>query len=64
MKNALGKQNRDIAYSLCQYGMGEVWKWGKDVGGNCWRTTGDIVDTWGSLQGILKLQEGLSLIHI
>ena len=59
MKNALGKQNRDIAYSLCQYGMGEVWKWGKDVGGNCWRTTGDIVDTWGSLQGILKLQEGI-----
>jgi alpha-galactosidase len=22
--------------------MGEVWKWGGQVGGNCWRTTGDL----------------------
>jgi alpha-galactosidase len=37
----LQKQNRDIVFNLCQYGMGEVWKWGGDVG-NCWRTTGDL----------------------
>ncbi len=23
-----------------------------EVGGNCWRTTGDITDTWGSMAGI------------
>ena len=40
---------RDIVYSLCQYGMGNVWEWGAAVGGNCWRTTGDITDTWGSM---------------
>jgi alpha-galactosidase len=28
--------------NLCQYGMGDVWKWGGAVGGNCWRTTGDL----------------------
>ena len=38
--------DRDIVYSLCQYGMGNVWEWGADVGGNCWRTTGDITDMW------------------
>ena len=26
----------------CQYGRLDVWKWGADVGGNLWRTTGDI----------------------
>jgi alpha-galactosidase len=33
---------RDIVYNLCQYGMGDVWTWGAAVGGNCWRTTGDL----------------------
>ena len=41
MSHELQKQNRDIVFNLCQYGMGEVWKWGGDVG-NCWRTTGDL----------------------
>lgn len=52
MKDALDKSGRDIVYSLCQYGMGDVWNWGAEVGGNLWRTTGDIVDTWGSMTGI------------
>ena len=34
--------DRDMVFNLCQYGMGEVWKWGGDVGGQCWRTTGDL----------------------
>jgi alpha-galactosidase len=52
MHNALRKQNRDIVYSLCQYGMKDVWKWGASVGGNLWRTTGDIDDSWESFKGI------------
>jgi hypothetical protein len=52
MKQALDKTGRDILYSLCQYGMGDVWKWGGTLGANSWRTTGDIVDTWGSMSGI------------
>lgn len=52
MKQYLRKVNRDIHYSLCQYGMGEVWKWGSEADGNSWRTTGDIEDTWESLSGI------------
>jgi alpha-galactosidase len=52
MRAALDKAPRDIVFSLCQYGMGDVWEWGAQVGGNCWRTTGDITDTWGSMSGI------------
>ena len=46
MRAALDRANRDIFFSFCQYGMGDVWKWGAETGGNCWRTTGDIVDNW------------------
>jgi alpha-galactosidase len=52
MGKHLRDQKRDIVYSLCQYGMADVWKWGGSVQGNCWRTTGDITDTWRSLSGI------------
>jgi alpha-galactosidase len=38
----LSKQPRDIVLNLCQYGMGGVWQWGKEVGGNSWRTAGDL----------------------
>jgi alpha-galactosidase len=52
MRDALKQQQRDIVFSLCQYGMKEVWKWGGEVNGNLWRTTGDITDTWESMSGI------------
>jgi alpha-galactosidase len=52
MGKFLRAQNRDIVFSLCQYGMADVWKWGGSVEGNCWRTTGDITDTWRSLSRI------------
>ena len=32
--------------------MADVWKWGGSVNGNCWRTTGDITDTWRSMSDI------------
>jgi alpha-galactosidase len=52
MGDALLKTGRPIVYSLCQYGRFDVWKWGPEVGGNLWRTTGDIRDTWESMTGI------------
>ena len=41
MWGELQKLDRDIVFNLCQYGMGDVWKWGGEVG-HCWRTTGDL----------------------
>jgi len=58
MRQALDECGRDIVYSLCQYGMGDVWQWGRDVGGNLWRTTGDIGDSWSSMSGIGFGQNG------
>jgi alpha-galactosidase len=52
MRKALDSVPRDIVFSLCQYGMGDVWKWGAQVGGNSWRTTGDINDTWSRMSAI------------
>lgn len=37
--------------------MGDVWKWGDAVGGQCWRTTNDITDTWESVKGIALSQD-------
>ncbi|MCF7707636.1 MAG: NPCBM/NEW2 domain-containing protein [Verrucomicrobia bacterium] len=42
MGRILRKQDRDILLNICQYGMGKVWEWGAEVGGNSWRTTGDL----------------------
>jgi len=52
MGGILKNVGRDIVYSLCQYGWGEVWKWGEEVGGQCWRTTRDISDNWSSMSNI------------
>jgi alpha-galactosidase len=38
--------------------MGNVWEWGGTVGGNCWRTTGDITDTWDRMTGNGFWQDG------
>ena len=59
MQRALRMQPRDIVYSLCQYGMGDVWKWGAKVDGQTWRTTEDIEDTWESMSGIGFRQNAL-----
>ena len=52
MRASLDKVHRDIMFSFCQYGMGDVWNWGTETGGNSWRTTGDIEDTWKSMSTI------------
>jgi alpha-galactosidase len=50
MAAALHAVPRDIVFSFCQYGMGDVWKWGAETGGNSWRTTGDIHDSWENMR--------------
>jgi len=52
MGDALKATGRPIVYSLCQYGLQKVWEWGASVGGNLWRTTGDIEDKWDSMSTI------------
>lgn len=42
MGSILKSLDRDVVFNLCQYGMGDVWKWGGKIGGHCWRTSGDL----------------------
>ena len=59
MHDALAATGRPIVYSLCQYGMERVWRWGPSVGGNLWRTTGDISDHYDRMALIGFQQNGL-----
>ena len=47
MRDALARTGRPIVYSLCEWGLEQVWTWGADVG-NMWRTTDDIQNNWAS----------------
>jgi alpha-galactosidase len=60
MRRALDKTGRPIVLSLCQYGRDDVWKWGASVGGNLWRTTGDIDDSYARMAKIGFSQAGLA----
>jgi len=57
MGDYLRQQPRDIVFSVCQYGMSDVWTWGDFVNGNCWRTSNDITDTWTSVKNIALAQD-------
>jgi alpha-galactosidase len=66
IREALNASGRPIVLSICEWGTAKPWLWGKEVGGNLWRTTGDITDQWdGKKDGslgmltILDLQVGL-----
>jgi len=59
MADALRQSGRPIVLSLCQYGHQNVWRWGAMVGGNLWRTTGDIEDNYRSMAYIGFGQNGL-----
>lgn len=60
MHKALLKTGRPMVFSLCQYGADAVWRWGASVGGNSWRTTGDISDKYSSMTTIGFEQAGLA----
>lgn len=63
MGQALKNTSRSITYSICNWGLFAPWKWAPKTGGNYWRTTPDIIDSWktnpiwyGSVMSILKRQ--------
>jgi alpha-galactosidase len=60
MHSALQKTGRPMVFSLCQYGNDAVWQWGNSVGGNLWRTTGDITDRYSRMAEIGFAQAGLA----
>ena len=60
MGKALKATGRPIVFSLCQYGWDAPWEWAPALGGNSWRTTGDISADWDRIYAILSQQDGLA----
>ena len=46
IRRALDASGRPIVLSICEWGTHQPWLWGQEVGGNLWRTTGDIQPRW------------------
>jgi len=59
MSKALKATGRPIVLSLCQYGWDAPWEWAPALGGNLWRTTGDITPQWDRIYAIASQQAGL-----
>ncbi|KAL6751317.1 glycoside hydrolase superfamily [Haematococcus lacustris] len=49
MRDALNASGRPILYSLCSWGSGQPWQWGKQVG-NSWRVGIDLFAVWDDSQ--------------
>ena len=60
LQAATAKTGRPIVFSLCQYGWDAPWEWAPALGGNLWRTTGDIQARWQSIYDIASEQDGLA----
>ncbi|WP_053096220.1 glycoside hydrolase family 27 protein [Frateuria defendens] len=59
MRKALDATGRPVVYALCSYGWGRVWEWGGEVGGNLWRTTIDIEQSYQSMMFNASAEAGL-----
>jgi len=59
LKDATQQTGRPIVFSLCQYGWDAVWEWAPALGGNLWRTTGDISPRWDRIYDLASQQAGL-----
>jgi alpha-galactosidase len=55
IRHALDASGRPIVLSICEWGTAKPWLWGREVGGNLWRTTDDIQDRW---EGKIKWPDG------
>ncbi len=40
------KYKPEMVFAICEWGQRAPWLWGKEIGGNLWRTTWDLRDTW------------------
>jgi alpha-galactosidase len=49
MSAALQKTGRPFLYSLCEWGGRAPHTWGRRVGGQMWRVSGDVFDAWVNL---------------
>jgi alpha-galactosidase len=46
MGQALRGCEREVLFSLCEWGGRSPFLWGRKAGGHAWRVTGDVIDSW------------------
>ena len=61
MAKALKNSGRSIVFSICEWGERQPWLWAAYVGGQLWRTTKDIRDSWKSLTYNLDINSNLEM---
>ena len=59
MADALRNSGHPITFSICEWGGRQPWFWAAGVGGQLWRTTGDIRDSWKSMMYNLDINAKL-----
>lgn len=59
MAEALENSGRPIVFSICEWGERQPWLWAANAGGQLWRTTKDIRDSWKSLTYNLDINSNL-----
>ena len=52
-------RRRDILFSACTWGADDTKSWIRETGANMWRSTGDIYDTWKSVENLANEQESI-----
>ncbi len=46
MGDALRAAGRPVVFSICEWGPRSPWLWGRETGGQLWRTSYDVADIW------------------
>jgi alpha-galactosidase len=59
MGQELRRTGRPILYAISEYGEAQPWTWGRGIA-HQWRTTQDIMPTWGSITAIIDSQAELA----
>lgn len=59
MTDILARSPRAMVHMICQYGNGNPWEWGEQVGGNMWRTDHDLADHWDAV-----VRNGFNRVHL
>ena len=59
MADALRNSGRPIVFSICEWGGRQPWFWAAATGGQLWRTTGDVRDSWKSMTHNLDINAAL-----
>lgn len=60
MADALRHSGRDIVLGICEWGQRQGEEWCEQVGGQLWRTSGDVRDMWKDITG----QGGMGILDI